>query len=141
MATEAEIVLEDDYNYIVVTEQPARLYGLWCFDCQAPMLRPDYSQACRDAERAGWQVIRGVNRCPDCAAADRAAQAHTAAMAADINRRLHARETLTWTRDKGGTLWPSGVHVSDEAIREADRLRWRAPDAGLRAGAGEGRDG
>ena len=73
-----------------MSEEPTGLSGFWCFDCRAPMLRLDYSQACRDAEDAGWQVIRGVNRCPECAAADRAAQARTAEVAADINRRLLA---------------------------------------------------
>jgi hypothetical protein len=52
------------------TETTAEGYGFWCFDCEAPMLRPTYADACRAASAAGWRVIRGVNRCPTCAAAD-----------------------------------------------------------------------
>jgi hypothetical protein len=42
-------------------------YGFWCFDCDAAMLAETYALACANAFDAGWQQIRGVDRCPACA--------------------------------------------------------------------------
>lgn len=63
-------------------------YGFWCFDCDAPALAADYREACAAAEAAGWRIIRGVNRCPSCAAADDRRTAAERALAERMAREL-----------------------------------------------------
>jgi hypothetical protein len=46
-------------------------YGTWCFDCHKPALAADFVTAIAIAIRAGWRLIRGVWRCPECAACRR----------------------------------------------------------------------
>jgi len=41
-----------------------------CFDCHKPALAADFVTAIARAIRGGWRRIRGVWRCPECAALD-----------------------------------------------------------------------
>lgn len=104
-----------------MNDQTAEGCGFRCWDCETSILRPDHLRARRDAEAEGWKVIRGVDRCPGCAAVDDAARAGVASQADEIARRLRAGQTLSWKPsrpDEGGVFLESEVRVTHAAIME-----------------------
>ncbi len=94
------------------------LYGTWCWDCRAPALAADYLTAITQAEAAGWRMIRGVHRCPDCAAADDRAQArHRQERPWEYKERLGPMTTI------GATALAKAANNGLGAL-DSNEIRW-----------------